>query len=119
MKTNILLISVIFFAIGVRAQDYSDTLTMELTRHFVSSDLPGFSVAVVSEEEVLYKNSFGFANKENQIDFETVTILNLGSVSKTVVGLALIKAIEDGKLTLDTKINDMLPLILSSKTSLY
>jgi len=109
MKKNMILILGIFFAIGVSGQNYSDSLTMEFTRHFASSNLPGFSVALVVEDEVLYKNSFGFANKENQIDFETTTIQNLGSVSKTVVGLALVKAIEDGKLSMDTEINDILP----------
>lgn len=109
MKISIFLVIGIFISIGVRAQNYSDTLTLELTNHFNSSDLPGFSVAIVSENEVLYENSFGYANKESQIDFETTTIQNLGSVSKTVVGLALIKAIEEGKLTMDTEINNILP----------
>lgn len=109
MKISTFLVIGIFISIGVRAQNYSDTLTLELTNHFNSSDLPGFSVAIVSENDVLYKNSFGFANKESQLDFETKTIQNLGSVSKTVVGLALIKAIEDGKLTMDTEVNDILP----------
>lgn len=109
MKTSIFLVIGIFISIGVRAQNFSDSLTLELTNHFNMSDLPGFSVAIVSENEVLYENSFGFANKESQIDFETTTIQNLGSVSKTVVGLALVKAIEDGKLMMDTEINDILP----------
>lgn len=109
MKRGTILLVGIFLSIGAMAQNHSDELTMELTKQFDSSDLPGFSVAIVSEEDVLYENSFGFANKENQIKFETTTIQNLGSVSKTVVGLALIKAIEEGKLTMDTEINDILP----------
>jgi len=109
MKTTIFLITGILLSIGVKAQNYADTVTMKLNEHFKASDFPGFSVAIVSENEVLYENSFGFANKESQMDFETTTIQNLGSVSKTVVGLALTKAIEDGKLTMDTDINDVLP----------
>lgn len=109
MKICTILLIGFFISIGVTAQKYSDTLTEELNKHYNSSDLPGFSVAIVNEYEVLYENSFGYANKESQIEFETTTIQNLGSVSKTVVGLALIKAIEDGKLTMDTEINDVLP----------
>jgi CubicO group peptidase (beta-lactamase class C family) len=109
MKKSIVLILGICISIGLRGQSYSDSLTVALTKHYNSSDLPGFSVAIVSENEVLYEKSFGYANKEDQIAFEPTTIQNLGSVSKTVVGLALIKAIEDGKLTMDTKINDILP----------
>jgi len=115
MKRSIILISGIFFAICLGAQNYSDTLTMELTKHFNLSDLPGCSVSLVSENEVLYENSFGFANKENQINFESSTILNLGSVTKTVVGLALVKAIADGKLTMDRHLANHTSSIRDSK----
>ena len=39
----------------------------------------------------------------------TLLEVNLGSVSKTVVGLALIKAGQDGLLSLDSPINEILP----------
>jgi len=109
MKKGVILISGLLFVVGIWAQNYSDTLTMELARLYDDSDLPGFSVSIVSESEVLYENSFGFANKEKQTEFENSTILNLGSVTKTIVGLALVKAIADDKLTMDTPINDILP----------
>ena len=109
MKKFLILSLTIFISVELTAQTYSDSLTIELTKHLNASDLPGFSVAIVNENGVLYQKGFGLANKENRKQFDSSTILNLGSVSKTVVGLALIKAIEDGKLTLDTKINDMLP----------
>lgn len=109
MKRSAILLLGILFSIAAMAQKPSDSLTMELKKHFNSSDLPGFSVAIVSGNGVLYENSFGFANRESKSDFKTTTIQKLGSVSKTVVGLALVKAIEDGKLTMDTKINDILP----------
>lgn len=109
MKKITFLLLAAFVSIEVMAQNYSDSLTMELTNHFNSSDLPGFSVAIVNEHRVLYEKGFGYANKEKQKGFEVRTAQNLGSVSKTVVGLALIKAIEDGKLTMDTEINEILP----------
>ena len=109
MKKGIVLVLGICISIGLRGQNYSDSLKADLTKHYNASDLPGFSVAIVSENEVLYERSFGYAIKENQMSFEPTTIQNIGSVSKTVVGLALIKAIEDGKLKMDTKINDILP----------
>lgn len=98
----------------MRGQSLSDSLTTELVKHYNASDIPGFSVALVNEKEVLYENSFGFADKKNQKAFELTTIQNLGSVSKTFVGLALVKAIEDGKLTLDTPINDLLPFSVNN-----
>ncbi|MFY0605880.1 MAG: beta-lactamase family protein [Cyclobacteriaceae bacterium] len=109
MKRNTLFILAIAISLFSRGQAYTDSLTLELSEHFQSSNLPGFSVAIVNEHGVLYQNSFGYANKESQTAFESTTIQNIGSVSKTVVGLALVKAIEDDLLTMDTKINDLLP----------
>ena len=96
------------------AQNYADSLTFHLTQHAKQSGLPGFSVAVVDETGVLYQHGFGYANKTAQTPFESTTTQNLGSVSKTVVGLALVKAIEEGKLTLDTPINEVLPFPISN-----
>jgi len=90
-------------------QNNSDLLTTELKKHFEQSDLPGFAVSVVNEKGILYQQEFGYANKEEKRLFSTNTVENLGSVSKTVVGLALIKAIEDEKISLETKISDYLP----------
>jgi len=91
------------------AQDYATKLTDALTQHFEASNLPGFAVAIVNEKGILYQNGFGYANKQTKKPFESTTMEKLGSTSKTVVGLALVKAIQDGKLTMDTKINDILP----------
>ncbi|MEM9671683.1 MAG: serine hydrolase domain-containing protein [Bacteroidota bacterium] len=109
MKKLLILILFIPTTIELMAQNYSDSLTTKLTNHFKNSDLPGFSVAIVSEDKVLYQKGFGFANKDTKKAFDNTTVQALGSVSKTVVGLALVKAIGDGKLTMDTEINDILP----------
>jgi len=106
MKKFLILSLTIFISVELTAQTYSDSLTIELTKHLNASDLPGFSVAIVNENGVLYQKGFGLANKENRKQFDSSTILNLGSVSKTVVGLALVKAIEDGKLTMDSEIKE-------------
>lgn len=51
-------------------------------------------------------HTFGFKNKEQNINFDSLTIQPIGSVSKTVIGLAIMKAIELGLIDLDTDINN-------------
>lgn len=109
MKQSLFLLSALFFSYVSTAQSLVDSLTQELEQLVETSAIPGFSVAIVNADEVLYQQGFGYANKEKQTAFTTETMENLGSVSKTVVGLALVKAIEEGKLTLDTEINRLLP----------
>jgi len=64
-----------------------------------ASNLPGFAVVIVNEKGILYQQGLGYANKRTKQSFELTTMQKLGSTSKTVVGLALVKAIQDGKLT--------------------
>lgn len=71
--------------------------------------IPGFALSIVNQDRIVYKNAFGLANLVNKKPYTTQTIHNVGSTSKTMIGLALMLLVEQGKLTLDTPINDILP----------
>jgi CubicO group peptidase (beta-lactamase class C family) len=58
---------------------------------------------------VLYQNGFGFADVENDIAYTAHTIQNIASVSKTLIGVALLKAQEMGKLNMNDPIDQYLP----------
>lgn len=83
--------------------------TDNLTALYNASVLPGFAVTVVKEETILYQNAFGQANVEQDVKYTNQTTQPIGSISKTFIGLALMKAIEQGHFTLATPINDILP----------
>lgn len=87
----------------------SDTLTRELEKVYEQKQFNGFSVAIVNENGALYKNGIGFANVATGKKYTENTIQNIGSISKTLVGIALLKAQELGKLNLDDPINKYLP----------
>ncbi|MEM7368307.1 MAG: serine hydrolase [Bacteroidota bacterium] len=94
------------------AQGTEDSLTAALKAFAQQTDLPGFAVAIVSGEKVLYQKGFGYADRKKETAYTIRTIQNIGSVSKTVVGVALVKAIEAGALTMETPINDILPFTI-------
>jgi CubicO group peptidase (beta-lactamase class C family) len=91
------------------AQSAPDLLTNRLTDILAASDFPGFAVAVTHAEKTVYARGFGFSNRADKIAYTMDTIQPVGSVSKTVIGLALMKAVEAGALTLDADINEYLP----------
>ena len=66
-------------------------------------------MAIVNEEGTLYENGFGFADKKINIKYTENSLQNIASISKTFIGVALMKAQELGKLNLDDNINDYLP----------
>ena len=84
-------------------------LTHKLAKLQKASALPGFAVAVVSSNAVLYQRGFGHADLQARRPYTEETLQNVGSVSKTVIGVAIVKAIELGYFGLDTEINGILP----------
>ncbi|PZU85864.1 MAG: serine hydrolase [Chryseobacterium sp.] len=83
-------------------------LTEEINTIYNQKKFNGFAVSIVDEKGTLYKNGFGFSDVENNKKYTTETIQNIGSVSKTFVGIALLKAQELGKLKLDDAIDKYL-----------
>ncbi|MEM9051510.1 MAG: serine hydrolase domain-containing protein [Bacteroidota bacterium] len=90
-------------------QSAIDSLTAELDSIEKSGLINGFGVAMVNENGVLYKNGFGFANEETKEQYTAHTLQHIASVSKTLLGISILKAQEMGKLQLDDPINKYLP----------
>lgn len=86
-----------------------DTLTKNLASAYEKEALVGFSVAVVDENGLLYENGFGFTDLAQKKSYTSKTVQNIGSISKTLIGISLFKAQELGKLDLDDPINKYLP----------
>ena len=84
-------------------------LTGALRQHWQQSDFPGFAVAVVRPDGIAYEHGFGFANKAEKVPYTPATVQCVASVSKTLIGVALLQAVADGKLRLDQPINELLP----------
>ena len=92
-----------------RAQHQPDTLTQHLQARYRASRLPGFAVALINADSVWYEHGFGWADRENKRPYTASTIQSVGSVSKTLIGVALMQCVEKGLFTLDTPINQLLP----------
>ncbi|MEO6670618.1 MAG: serine hydrolase domain-containing protein [Ferruginibacter sp.] len=73
------------------------------------SKLPGFAVAIVKEDQVIFSGGYGLADKARKTPYTIQTIQPVGSVSKTVIALAVMQCIDKGYFTLETPINDILP----------
>lgn len=87
----------------------ADSLTIEFNDITKNGVFNGFAVSIVNEKGTLYQKGFGFADIKNRKKYTDSTIQNIASISKTFIGVALIKAQELGKLKLDDPINKYLP----------
>jgi len=87
----------------------TDSLTAELHKIHEQGFINGFSVAIVNDSAILYTKGFGQADIIAQKPYTKNTVQNIASISKTFIGVSLLKAQELGKLNLDDPINNYLP----------
>lgn len=80
-----------------------------IKRTQLNSNFPGFAVSLVSDTSVLFLNTYGYRDKEFKMRYTRETIQNIGSVSKTFIGIAIMKVVEMGLVGLDTDLNLILP----------
>ena len=88
----------------------TDSLTTQFQEIYDRGNIHGFAISVVEADQVLYQHAFGHANVREGKAYSLSTKQSIASISKTLVGVALLKAQELGKLTLDDPVNDYLPI---------
>ena len=87
----------------------NDTLTKKLQSAFKKDAIIGFSVSIVDDTGLIYENGFGHTDIELSKKYTPNTTQNIASISKTLIGVALLKAQEQGKLNINEPINKYLP----------
>jgi CubicO group peptidase (beta-lactamase class C family) len=107
---------------GKKVQQYQpkkavDSLLIELNDFSKKEILPGFAVSIFTKDSILFQKGFGYSNLKNKSPYSTDNVQIVASITKTLVGVALMKSVEDGKLELDDSINDILPFEV--KNSFY
>ncbi|WP_411894417.1 serine hydrolase domain-containing protein [Winogradskyella sp. A2] len=86
---------------NIKSDELQITLSEELKQIQSSGNLNGFSVSIVNEDSLLYSKGFGLADVSANKPYTANTIQNIASISKTLIGIALLKAQEQGLLLLD------------------
>jgi CubicO group peptidase (beta-lactamase class C family) len=109
MKNLFLLTIILSISTSIKAQNVGDSITLKLNEISINSSLVGFAVAIVNKDSIVYAKGFGYANLEAKTPYTINTIQPIASISKTLLGVALMKAQEMGKLNLNDNINDYLP----------
>ncbi len=66
--------------------------------------IPGVSVAISKDERVVYKTGLGFAITEDETRTKPNHLFRLASISKQFTTLCIMKLIEAGKLTVESKV---------------
>jgi len=90
------------------------TYTMAYAEHRIQQvmkqkHLPGFEVALIDDQDVIWQETFGLANLEKNQPAETDTVYRLWSVAKAFTAIETMRLVEDGLVDLDTPITEYIP----------
>jgi len=71
--------------------------------------LPGISVALVRDQEVIWSRGYGMADLDNKTETTPTTIYSICSISKLFTSIAVMQLRDAGKLRLGDEVADVLP----------
>ena len=82
----------------------------EMEAFMTARKISGGALAVVKDRRLVLARSYGWADREKKLPVQPDSVFRLASVSKPITAVAVLKLVEEGKLTLDTKAFELLNL---------
>jgi uncharacterized protein (TIGR03437 family) len=67
-------------------------------------DIPGVAISVAKDGRLVYARGFGVADRETKEAVQPDSLFRVASVSKPLTAMAVLKLVEEGKVSLDTKV---------------
>ena len=74
-------------------------------------DLAGITAAIARDGEVLWWRAFGWADRDREIPAARETIYKVGSISKTVTASLMAMLVDEGTVSLNTPVEELVPEI--------
>ncbi len=91
------------------AQDAPDQQADHLIRtEMAAQKIPGVSVAVIRDGQVVLVKGYGLANVEHAVAVKPGTVFQSGSVGKQFTAMAVMLLVDEGKIDLDERIGTYL-----------
>ncbi|HEX8378461.1 MAG TPA: serine hydrolase domain-containing protein, partial [Pedobacter sp.] len=97
------------FSAGQAPSVKQSSLDSFIEKKMNESGMVGVGAAIIVNKKLVWTKGYGYADKDNKKTFTPNTIMNIGSISKTLTGASLMHAVEDKKVSLDEDINNYLP----------
>lgn len=89
--------------------DLFKTLDTELEKARVALKTPGFAVAIVQKDQIVYAKGFGYKDVENQVPVTENTLFAIGSSSKAFTSAVLGVLRKDEKIDFDERPGKYIP----------
>lgn len=89
-------------AVVIKGQDAPTMSVADRMKHY---HVPGVSVAFLDHGQITWTRTYGFADVAAKTPVTPETLFQAASISKPVSALAMLRLVQDGKLSLDEDVN--------------
>ncbi|WP_445664466.1 serine hydrolase domain-containing protein [Fodinibius sp. AD559] len=95
-------------------QDHSivadiDSLQTTVDSLLQENNIPGAGIALVHKDSVIWSGGVGYADYEDKKPVTADHLFRVGSISKTFVAMGIMQLVQDGKLSLDDEVQELVP----------
>ena len=106
MKSKLI---VLFLLIHVFANGQVDSTDFIVQKMMKEQKIAGLSLAVIKNGKPVVNKGYGLANVEQNVAVTPTTVIRLGSVSKQFFATAILKLMEEGKLSIEDHVHKFFP----------
>lgn len=85
---------------------------VEIQQLMQEYNLPSVSACVIKNDGIVWSQTYGYSDIENQIEATDETIYHIASISKLFIVTAIMQLEEQGIIDLDSDINNYLPIVI-------
>ena len=106
MQTKIILLFISLLSMELIAQPL--TVEKKLEQLLETTPAVGLAVVVVKNNKIIYDQSLGFKNQENNQPLTTESLFRIASISKSFTATALLQLVEQKRITLDDDVSNLI-----------
>jgi CubicO group peptidase (beta-lactamase class C family) len=117
MKKHLLILSICLLSLSVKGQtdakeplsDAMAYIDAWLEAQQVYQQIPGISVGIVKDQDLIYSKGYGFADVKKKTPATAETVYSICSITKLFTAIGVMQLVEQGKLRLDDSLSTILP----------
>jgi CubicO group peptidase (beta-lactamase class C family)/D-alanyl-D-alanine dipeptidase len=92
-----------------RYGDVALALERLIEREMREKKLPGFSIALVDNQKIVWARGFGYADPGRKTPATAETVYRVGAISRLFTDVAILRRVDSGKFSLDAPVGKYLP----------
>jgi len=96
--------------LGVSVASFAGPFDLEMENFMSARKIPGGALAVVKDQRLVYARGYGRADRDMEEPVKSESLFRIASISKPVTSAAVMKLVQAGKLSLDARVAELLPV---------